>query len=294
MGDNLSKPDYGRLRRAGTLYVVATPIGNLEDISARALRTLAEVDLVACEDTRHTGKLLRHFGVSTRLQALHQYNEREHLPKLIDRLQAGESIALVSDAGTPMVSDPGFHLVRAVRSAGLDVVPIPGACAAIAALSVSGLPSDRFAFEGFLPSKTKERRQRLQELVPETRTLIFYESPHRVVGSLRDVADILGGERPGVVARELTKHFETVRAGPLSELAGWLAQDATQQRGEFVILAHGAVAVSAAQEREGERVLGILAAALPVSQAAELAAAITGVGRRALYQRAIALRGEKT
>jgi 16S rRNA (cytidine1402-2'-O)-methyltransferase len=278
--------------KPGTLYVVATPIGNLEDISARALRVLGEVAWIACEDTRHTGKLLRHFGVAARTQALHEHNEREQVPRLLARLQGGESIALVSDAGTPLVSDPGFHLVRAAQSAAIRVTPVPGACAAIAALSASGLPSDRFVFEGFPPSKPGPRRTRFAQLRTETRTLIFYEAPHRVLDSLRDMAEAFGGERPAFVARELTKHFETVHAGSLQELVEWLARDATQQLGELVLLVHGASPSVDERDAEAERVLRILMDTLSTSQAAELAAQISGVNRRGLYQRALALRAE--
>jgi 16S rRNA (cytidine1402-2'-O)-methyltransferase len=292
MGKKVSEPQYKVSNHRGVLYVVATPIGNLEDITARALRILGEVALIACEDTRHTARLLHHFGVTTRTLALHEHNEREQVPKLLNRLQGGESIALVSDAGTPLVSDPGFHLVRAAQAAAIRVTPVPGACAAIAALSASGLPSDRFVFEGFPSSKAGDRRRRLAELKTETRTLIFYEAPHRVLDSLRDMADAFGAERPAVVARELTKHFETIRAGGLQELVEWLLRDDTQQQGEFVVAVQGASPASDTRAAEAERVLRILLGALSTSQAAELAAEISGAGRRTLYQRALALRME--
>jgi 16S rRNA (cytidine1402-2'-O)-methyltransferase len=292
MGKKVSEPPNEVSNRAGALYVVATPIGNLEDITARALRVLREVALIACEDTRHTAKLLHHFGVATRTLALHEHNERERVPKLLKRLQSGESIALVSDAGTPLVSDPGFHLVRAAQAAAIKVTPVPGACAAIAALSASGLPSDRFVFEGFPSSKAGERRRRLQELKTETRTLIFYEAPHRVLDSLRDMADAFGAERPAAVARELTKHFETIRTGSLQGLVEWLSRDATQQQGEFVVSVQGASPASDIRAAEAERVLRILLSALSTSQAAELAAEISGASRRGLYQQALALRTE--
>ncbi|UCH52537.1 MAG: 16S rRNA (cytidine(1402)-2'-O)-methyltransferase [Pseudomonadota bacterium] len=296
MGTAVSTSDGANLPDSGVLYVVATPIGNLNDISARATQVLSSVDAIACEDTRHTGKLLRHLAIRItsprQLLALHQHNEREQIPKLISRLQAGESIALVSDAGTPLVSDPGFQLVRAARDVGVTIIPVPGACAAIAALSVAGLPSDRFVFEGFPPSKAGERREHFRSLRAESRTIIFYEAPHRVIASLRAMAEEFGPDRAAVVARELTKRFETVRAGGLQELADWLAGDPVQQQGEFVIVIHGATTVRQAQDTEGERVLRILLASLPVSQAADLAAAISGAGRRTLYQRALALRAE--
>jgi 16S rRNA (cytidine1402-2'-O)-methyltransferase len=275
----------------GTLYIVATPIGNLEDVTARALRVLREVDLVAAEDTRHSGRLLAHFGIATGTTALHEHNEREQVPQLIELLKAGKSIAFVSDAGTPLVSDPGFPLVRAARAAGIAVVPVPGPCAAVVALSAAGLPSDRFVFEGFLPPRSAARRARLAELAGETRTLIFYESPHRVLESLADLVAVLGAERAAVVARELTKQFETIRAGTLSELAAWLGAETGQQRGEFTLLVHGSTrAADAALDAEAERVLGVLLAELPVSQAAALAAEITGVKKNRLYERALALK----
>ncbi len=292
MGEKVSKPVAGVSNSAGRLYVVATPIGNLEDISARALRILQEVGLIACEDTRHTGRLLQHFGIGTRTVPLHEHNEREQVPALIALLQAGESIALVSDAGTPLVSDPGFHLVRQARALALAVVPVPGPCAALAALSVSGLPSDRFAFEGFPPAKAAQRRKYYETLRAEPRTLVFYEAPHRVLDSVRDMTSVFGSDRPAVVARELTKKFETIRGGSLQELADWLGRDSTQQQGEFVLLVQGAPPTSVDRQSEGERVLRLLLNALPVSQAAELAAEISGASRRTLYQRALALRAE--
>lgn len=292
MGKKVSEARSSVSNHPGALYVVATPIGNLEDISARALRTLREVALIACEDTRHTARLLHHFAISTRTVALHEHNEREQVPRLLARLQAGESIALVSDAGTPLVSDPGWHLVRAAQSAAIRVTPVPGACAAIAALSAAGLPSDRFVFEGFPPAKAGQRRQRFEKLKAETRTLIFYEAPHRALESLRDMAEVFGTDRPAVVARELTKHFETIRAGNLQELVEWLARDTAQQQGEFVVLVQGVPPDSDLRAAEAERVLRILLGALSTSQAAELAAEISGASRHRLYQRALALRAE--
>lgn len=198
----------------GTLYVVATPIGNLEDISARALRVLREVALIAAEDTRHSSRLLAHFGIQTPLAACHEHNERNEGERFIERLQAGDDVALISDAGTPLISDPGYHLVRQARAAGVAVVPVPGACALIAALSAAGLPSDRFIFEGFLPAKAAARRTRLEALKAEPRTLIFYEAPHRILESLGDFEDVFGGERMAVLGRELTKTFETLKGLP--------------------------------------------------------------------------------
>jgi 16S rRNA (cytidine1402-2'-O)-methyltransferase len=277
--------------RAGTLYVVATPIGNLEDLSPRAQRILGEVSLIAAEDTRHTGQLARHFGSRVPLVSLHEHNERERVPELIARLKDGDSIALVSDAGTPLVSDPGYHLVRAAHAARLRVVPLPGPCAAITALSVSGLPSDRFAFEGFPPGKANARREFLRELRAEMRTIIFYESAHRIVESLHDMAEELGAEREATLARELTKQFETVRAATLGELAQWVAGDANQQKGEFVIVVRGAAfAADAGRQLEAERLLRVLLGPLPASQAAAAVAELTGLNRQDVYKQALALK----
>ncbi len=268
----------------GRLHVVATPIGNLADLSQRARDTLASVDLIAAEDTRHSAALLRHCGIATRCVALHEHNEREASAELVRQMLGGKNIALISDAGTPLVSDPGFRLVRAAREAGVKVSPVPGACAAIAALSAAGLPSDRFAFEGFLPPKSAARRAQLQSLANETRTLIFYESSHRIVETLADCVAVLGGERRAVVARELTKLFETLLDGGLAELHARLAQDAEQQRGEFVLLIAGAADdADAARLAEGRRVFELLRAELPPGRAAKLASEISGASRNALY-----------
>ena len=279
---------------AGTLYVVATPIGNLEDMTPRAIRILSEVDLIAAEDTRHSGKLLKHFGIEAKTEALHEHNERSQVPRLIEILQAGKSIAFITDAGTPLVSDPGFHLVRSARQAGLTVIPVPGACAAIAALSAAGLPSDRFVFEGFPPAKSAARRAVFEKLREEARTLIFYESPHRILESLKEMAEIFGPEREAVLARELTKQFETVRNGTLTELSEWVKRDPHQQLGEFVILIHGVPrAEREAVNEEAERVLRILLEELPVSQAAALAAKITGLKKNRLYEYALSFKQER-
>ncbi|MBS0584165.1 MAG: 16S rRNA (cytidine(1402)-2'-O)-methyltransferase [Proteobacteria bacterium] len=268
----------------GKLFVVATPIGNLDDLSPRARATLSQADLIAAEDTRHSAALLRHHGIATRCVALHEHNEREASVELVRRMQAGASIALISDAGTPLVSDPGYRLVRAARAAGVAVSPVPGACAAIAALSAAGLPSDRFVFEGFLPTKSAARRAALQTLRGETRTLIFYESSHRIVETLQDLVAEFGGEREAVVARELTKQFETVLDGTLAQLSLRVAGDADQQRGEFVVLVAGAGDDDAAAKlAAGRRVYTILSTELPPSRAAKLAAEITGASRKALY-----------
>jgi 16S rRNA (cytidine1402-2'-O)-methyltransferase len=273
----------GAVRAPGTLHVVATPIGNLGDLSPRALETLRNAAAICAEDTRHTRQLLAHFGLERPLLALHQHNEDAQAAQLVARLQGGESLALVSDAGTPLVSDPGFRVVRAARAAGIRVSPVPGACAAIAALSVAGLPSDRFVFEGFLPAKASARRERLARLASEPRTLIFYESAHRIDEALDDMAAAFGGDRPVVLARELTKLFETVLDGPLSEVRGKVAADANQRKGEFVVMVEGAGDDADAQVAEGRRLYAKLVEHLKPSQAAKLAAELSGAPRKALY-----------
>ncbi len=268
---------------AGTLFIVATPIGNLADLSPRALETLRQVAAVCAEDTRRSGQLLAHFGVERPLIALHEHNEDALAQRIVARLQAGESLALVSDAGTPLVSDPGYRVVRAARAAGIPVSPVPGACAAIAALSVAGLPSDRFVFEGFLPAKASARRDHLAALAGESRTLVFYESSHRIAESLADMRAAFGDERPAVLARELTKLFETVLDGNLRELLRRVETDDNQRKGEFVVIVQGAGEDADAQIAEGRRVYALLNAHLPPSAAAKLAAEITGAPRKALY-----------
>lgn len=269
--------------RPGTLHVVATPIGNRDDISARAIETLRKVAVIAAEDTRHTRPLLVHLGIDTPLVALHDHNERTAVDALVERIRAGEDVALVSDAGTPLISDPGFRLVRAVRAAGLKASPVPGPSAVVAALSVAGLPSDRFIFEGFLPAKGGARRSRLSQLAGESRTLIFYESSHRIVECLEDMRDVFGADREAVMARELTKLFETVLGAPLGELVPRVTVDPNQQKGEFVVMVAGREAGEDERLAEGLRVFGILKDELPPAKAAKLAAAITGAPRKALY-----------
>lgn len=268
----------------GSLSVVATPIGNRDDLPPRAVATLRAADVIAAEDTRHSRPLLLHHNIDTPLVALHEHNEREVVDALVRRMLDGQSVALISDAGTPLVSDPGFRLVRAARAAGVRCVPLPGACAAIAALSVAGLPSDRFVFEGFLPPKAGARRARLQELAGESRTLIFYESSHRVAESLADMRDVFGGAREAVLARELTKLFETVIGEPLADLAARVAGDPDQQRGECVVLVGGRGEETDARLAEGQRVFALLREELPPAKAAKLAAAITGAPRKSLYE----------
>ncbi len=267
----------------GCLWVVATPIGHRDDFSVRAVETLRSVDVIACEDTRHSRPLLMHYNIATPQIALHEHNERDAVDAIVQRMLRGESVALISDAGTPLISDPGYRLVRAARAAGIKCVPVPGACAAIAALSVSGLPSDRFVFEGFLPPKSSARKARLQELAGDARTLIFYESSHRVAESLADMAEVFGAEREAVLARELTKLFETVLGEPLGELARHVVRDTDQQKGEFVLMVRGRGEDADGRVAEGLRVFGILKEELPPAKAAKLAAAITGAPRKALY-----------
>jgi 16S rRNA (cytidine1402-2'-O)-methyltransferase len=267
----------------GTLHVVATPIGNLADLSARAVQVLAAVDAICAEDTRHTRQLLAHHRIERPLLALHEHNEAAQSSSVVRRLQAGESLALVSDAGTPLISDPGFRLVCAARAAGVRVSPVPGPCAAIAALSVAGLPSDRFCFEGFLPAKPAARRERLARLAAEPRTLVFYESSHRIQACLADLADAFGPSRRAVIARELTKLFETVLDGELSALGERLAADPDQRKGEFVVVVEGVGDEAEARLAEGRRLYAKLCAHLAPSQAARLAAELSGAPRKALY-----------
>jgi len=268
---------------SGKLFVVATPIGNLGDLGPRALDTLKTVAAICAEDTRHTRQLLAHFGVEKPLIALHEHNEGDVAASMVARLVAGESLALVSDAGTPLVSDPGFRLVRAAREAGVTVSPVPGASALIAALSVAGLPSDRFIFEGFLPAKPNARRERLHALASEPRTLIFYESAHRIEEALDDAAAAFGSERRAVIARELTKLFETVLDGSLAELAQRVRADPNQRKGEFVLMVQGAGEDADAKVAEGLRLYAKLKEHLPPSTAAKLAAELSGAPRKVLY-----------
>jgi 16S rRNA (cytidine1402-2'-O)-methyltransferase len=275
--------------KPGCLYVVATPIGNLDDITARALSVLQGVALIAAEDTRHSSKLLQHFGISTPSAPCHEHNEREQGGRFLTRLLAGDDVALISDAGTPLISDPGYHLVRQAREAGIRVVPVPGACALIAALSSAGLPSDRFVFEGFLPAKTAGRKARLELVKEEPRTLIFYEAPHRILECLQDMQAVFGDERPALLARELTKTFETLQGMPLADLVGWVSADPNQQRGECVVLVAGWQPPEGEEAVSGEalRVLDLLLAEMPLKRAAALAAEITGVRKNLLYQAAL-------
>ncbi len=277
----------------GTLYVVATPIGNLQDISLRALDTLKTVDLVAAEDTRHSAQLLGHFGIQTKLTALHEHNERSAGQKLVELLQAGQSVALISDAGTPAISDPGALLVHMARKAGIKVVPIPGANAAIAALSASGLLMRRFLFVGFLPSKSAHRKQVLESLHTVPATLVFYEAPHRVLESVGDLAEILGDHRNITFARELTKTFETIHACPLNAALNWLQADPNRQRGEFVLLVEGAsIPEEQSVPDEARHILETLLAELPLKQAVKLTAEISGAKKNTLYDLALTIKSK--
>lgn len=277
--------------RTGNLYVVATPIGNLEDISARACRILGEVDLIAAEDTRHSGKLLQHLGIHARMVALHQHNESAQTQELVTQLQHGKNIALISDAGTPLLSDPGFELVRAARGAGVPVYAVPGPSALIAALSVAGIPADRFVFEGFLPYKSAARRKVLGHFLRESRTVVCYESSHRIEAALQDVLVCLGADRQLGIARELTKLHEQVVTGTAAELNAWLQADPDRRLGEFVLLIGGVE-----EERDPDRVnvtvdelLRALLNAMSVSEAARVAAGLSGLKKNALYERALQL-----
>ncbi|KAA8999269.1 16S rRNA (cytidine(1402)-2'-O)-methyltransferase [Affinibrenneria salicis] len=272
---------------APSLYIVPTPIGNLGDITGRALEVLQHVDLIAAEDTRHTGLLLQHFAINARLFALHDHNEQQKAEQLLAKLQAGQSIALVSDAGTPLINDPGYHLVRLCREAGVRVVPLPGACAAITALCAAGLPSDRFCYEGFLPAKRKGRRDTLRALREEPRTLIFYESTHRLLESLQDMADELGPQRYVVLARELTKTWENIQGAPVGELLAWVLEDENRRKGEMVLIVEGHQASEDELPAEALRTLALLQRELPLKKAAALAAEIHGVKKNALYRHAL-------
>lgn len=274
-----------------TLYVVATPIGNLGDITLRALEVLKDVDVIAAEDTRHTSGLLSHFGIVKKLIAVHEHNEYKSAQLLLERLQAGESIALVTDAGTPGISDPGAVVVDALHEAGVNVVPIPGASAVIAALSASGITENGFSFIGFLPASGSQRRKALESYKPLGHTLVFYEAPHRIVECVADMAKVLGGERRITIARELTKTFETIYRCALSDALAWMESDPNQQRGEFVLLVEAAPEKEAAAVSEdAEHKLKLLLAELPLKQAVKLASEMTDAKKNDLYQLALTLK----
>lgn len=273
------------------LYIVATPIGNLDDITLRAVETLKKVDFVAAEDTRHSQRLMNHLGVTAKMMALHEHNEREKSQALIDKIKEGKSIALVSDAGTPLISDPGYFLVKLAREQGIKVVPIPGVSAVVTALSVSGLPSDRFVFEGFLPAKQGAKTKRLEAFLYESRTVIFYESPHRILDTLNVMNDVYGADRYLVVARELTKTFETIKGDVLGALCQWVESDANQQKGEFVLLLEGVADSPDASVADQDKMLTLLMAEMPIKKASKIVSELVGGNKKELYQRALEIQG---
>lgn len=285
-----AKPD----NRSGTLYIVATPIGNLDDLSPRAAKVLSDVAVVAAEDTRHSGRLLQHLGISKPLVALHDHNERARVQGILGKLLAGSDVALVSDAGTPLISDPGYVLVREARAEAIRVSPIPGPCALVTALSAAGLPTDRFLFVGFLPAKRTGRRSTLEELCKEVATLVFYESPHRILDTVSDIVAVMGAHREIVLGREITKTFETFYSGEAAEVLTTLADDPHGSRGEFVVMVRGAEKTESALMAgalDVDRLLSMLMAELPVKKVAKMASGLTGLGKNELYQRALELKG---
>ncbi|MFT6778149.1 MAG: 16S rRNA (cytidine1402-2'-O)-methyltransferase [Paraglaciecola sp.] len=278
------------MTESGTLFIVATPIGNLEDITLRAVRILAEVDLIAAEDTRHSQRLLQHYDISTRLTSLHDHNESQRAIQLIEKLKLGENIALISDAGTPLISDPGYGLVSRCREAGVNVVPLPGPCAAITALCAAGLATDRFKFEGFLPVKAVAKQQALQRLLTETSTSVFYESPRRVADTVRQVVAQLGEDRQMVVAKELTKTFETFYCGRAEACLTWLEADANHQRGEFVLMIAGEKHDQSEVSADALNLLKLLMKELPLKKAAAVTAQQYDLKKNHLYQLGLELK----
>ncbi|WP_336011259.1 16S rRNA (cytidine(1402)-2'-O)-methyltransferase [Acinetobacter calcoaceticus] len=271
------------------LFVVATPIGHLDDMTFRAIDILKSVSIVAAEDTRQSAQLFKHYNISTQLTACHDHNESNKIEQLVQKLLAGDSVALISDAGTPLISDPGFKLVRAAQEHGIRVVPVPGACAAIAALSAVGLPSDRFSFEGFLPSRASQRISQLEKLKNETQTLIFYEAPHRILESVKDMAQVFGEERPVGFAREITKTFETIKKMTLKDLVSFIENDHNQEKGEIVVVVGGAAAKTDLEQEKLDELLKRLLQDLSVKAASQLAADLTGIKKKIAYQRALEL-----
>jgi len=279
------------MAKAGDLFIVATPIGNLGDITLRALQTLKQVDLIAAEDTRHSSKLLNHYDIQTPTVSLHNYNETKRSQFILKQLQQGKNIALITDAGTPLISDPGYCLVKIIKENGLKVIPIPGACAAIVALSASGLATNKFIFEGFLPIKSKQQITYLQQLVNETRTMIFYESPHRLLATVKNMQTVFGQDRHMVIAKELTKTFETLYRDTILATYNWLIAAPERQKGEFVLLVAGCDATAIdnitknrALDPQTLRILELLAKTLPFKQAVTLTAQITGANKNQLYK----------
>lgn len=287
----MSEAGESRLRIEAALYVVSTPIGNLGDISQRALEVLAAVDLVAAEDTRHSGRLLAHFGIDTPLRAYHDHSDTAAAGKLLDKVDDGGSVALISDAGTPLIADPGFRLVAAARQRGLKIIPVPGASALLAALAASGMPTDRFVFEGFLPARDGPRARKLESLARETGTMVFYEAPHRIEETLAAMREAFGEAREVVMARELTKQFETLIGDSLGNLGDRVAQDANQRRGEIVLVVAGAAGDPPEDaEQQLADTLAVLLAELPLKQAVGLAAKLTGASRNSVYEKALQMR----
>ena len=278
--------------QVGTFYVVATPIGNLADLTERAKQVLTSVDVIACEDTRHTAKLLQHLGLRKPLLSVHEHNERERVEQIARHLEQGQSMALVSDAGTPLISDPGYPLVQALRARGLNVSPVPGVSAIITALSAAGLPTDRFTFEGFLPHKSGAKREKLLAQEQEARTLVYYESKHRILDTLEVMAEVFGAERQVCVARELTKTFETFYHGTLPDILSQLQADADQQKGEFVVMIAGNPDPAPASEVDSNKLFRLLLAELPPKKAAAIIADLTGENKKELYQKALEMQGK--
>ena len=278
--------------QSGTLYVVATPIGNLTDMVPRAVSTLQSVSVIACEDTRHSKKLLEHFNIDTPCIAYHDHTDQKSTEKILNRLGAGKNVALISDAGTPLISDPGYRLVARARNEGIEVIPIPGACAAISALSVSGLPTDKFRFIGFLPAKSTQRQKMLETLKSVTDTLVCYEAPHRILATLQDLSDVFGSDRTAFVAREISKTFETYLHGTLDELLEQIKADSNQQRGEIVVVIGGNVTAGESLSNNAEKIIKILMKDLPITKAASLTAKITGGDKKQLYQLALTLQNK--
>ena len=273
---------------SGLLYVVATPIGNMTDITQRAIQILSDVDFIAAEDTRHSRYLLNHHGINTPMISVHEHNERKQVESVLARLSNGESMALISDAGTPLISDPGYHLVKIARDKGIKVVPVPGACALIAALSVSGLPTDHFRFEGFLPHKKSARQAQLTSLKDEVVTLVFYESSHRIAESVEDMRNIFGDNRQAILAREITKTFETVLGNTLGDIVSKVKEDANQRKGEFVLVVRGAEKQSTDIEMQSaEALLKLLLDEMSVKQASRIVASYKGLSKNELYKRAL-------
>lgn len=289
----MSSSERASVNASGMLYVVATPIGNLDDLSERARQVLAKADLVAAEDTRHSGRLLQHLGLSKPMLALHDHNERGRVSRVLEALSNGQIVALVSDAGTPLISDPGYIVVREARGAGFKVSPVPGACALVAALSAAGLPTDQFLFAGFLPAKRVGRRSALEGFRSQPATLVFYESPHRITDLMEDVVEVFGSDRECVLGRELTKAFETFYAGAAADVLTNLQEDPHGSRGEFVVMIRGSSDAPGAEASvDADRLLALLVEELPVKKAARIVAEVSGLGKNELYQRALALKSD--